>query len=80
MNIEYKSKRKKTANKGNGRRFYTSLDMSIIKKDDANRKSMIKRGEVKDKGNNIIQECGCGREGCFIHHSYPSRPKNNYNI
>jgi hypothetical protein len=75
MNIEEIAKRKKTANKGRGRRFYTSVDMSIIKKDDANRKGMMKRGEVIYHGNNVIYECGCGREGCFIHHSYPSTLK-----
>jgi len=71
MNIEYKTKHRKTASGRNGKRFYTSLDMSIIKKDAANHNGQIKRGEIIGYGNNVIIVCGCGREGCFIHHSYP---------
>ncbi len=65
-NIEWKTTRR-NASRHNDNRFYTSLDMSIIKKDAANRNGQIKRGEVPDYPNNYISVCGCGVEGCFIH-------------
>lgn len=70
MNIELKTKRRKESEHGN--RFYTKLDMAIIKKDAANRNGQIKRGEVPNYGNNYISVCGCGREGCFIHSGFNS--------
>ena len=69
MNIEDKAKNKKASRK-NHNRFYTDLDMSIVKKDAANRNGQIKRGEIEDKPNNYISECGCGSEGCFVHGSF----------
>lgn len=52
-----------------GRRFYTQMDMSILKHDIAINNSKIKRGERVDSGKMTIRECGCGVEGCFlIHH------------
>ena len=77
MNIEYKAKRKKDSTYNN--RFYTSLDMSIIKKDAANRNGQIKRGEVPDFANNYISVCGCGREGCFIHSGFNTIPQEEMN-
>ena len=69
MNLELKSKNRK-ASRGRNRRFYTQLDMAIIKKDMATRKAEIKRGEVPIMGNETITECGCGAEGCFIHYGH----------
>jgi hypothetical protein len=49
-----------------GKRFYTLLDMAIVKKDLASKNGKIKRGEVHRKGNEQICVCGCGMEGCFL--------------
>lgn len=54
----------------NRRRFYTDLDMAIVKLDAAIRNSRIRRGEIKTTNNQYIVDCGCGAEGCFIHSSY----------
>lgn len=64
----------------NGNRFYTSLDMAIIKHDQMVQNAREKRGELKKTlysvagaedvpltGNRYIVVCGCGVEGCFIH-------------
>jgi hypothetical protein len=50
-----------------GKRFYTSVDMAIIKHDIAAHNSMINRKKVEKKGRYLIYECGCGGEGCFLH-------------
>lgn len=70
-NIEWKATRRKHSRQ-NDNRFYTSLDMSIIKKDAANHNGKVKRGEIPDYANNYISVCGCGREGCFIHGGFDS--------
>lgn len=57
----------------NNKRFFTKLDMSIIKKDAANRNSQIKRGLIKKYPNNIIYPCLCGSEGCFIHTGWENK-------
>lgn len=77
MNIEYKAKRRNESKNFN--RFYTRLDMAIIKKDAANRNGQIKRGEVPNYGNNYISVCGCGMEGCFIHSGFNSIPQEEMN-
>ena len=69
MNLEQITRKRKASRKNN-KRFFTSLDMSIIKKDAATRNSRIKRGETTRGGTEYIAECGCGVEGCFIHHGY----------
>ena len=67
MNIE-KIKRYRKESRKNHNRFYTSVDMAIIKKDADIRKAKIKRGEiVPEGGNEYIAVCGCGMEGCFMH-------------
>lgn len=71
--IEYKTGRRNESLIG--KRFYTRLDMAIIKKDQASRNGQIKRGEVKRYGNEYISVCGCGTEGCFIHSGYESTIK-----
>lgn len=64
-------KAKSTKVSQQGKRFYTSRDMAIIKTDDAIRNSQINRGEVIPKGeNHYIVHCGCGATGCFIHGSF----------
>jgi len=68
MNLEQIIKRKKESK--NGRRFYTGIDMAIIKKDAARRNSQIKRGEAIRGGTEFIAVCGCGAEGCFLHGGY----------
>lgn len=64
----------------NGKRFYTSVDMAIIKHDQMIQNALEKRGQLKKTvygingpkdipltGNRFIAVCGCGVEGCFIH-------------
>ncbi|HET8688487.1 MAG TPA: hypothetical protein VFM18_17890 [Methanosarcina sp.] len=51
-----------------GRRFYTQVDMALLKHDIAAHNSRIKRGEiVKDpeRKQEYIFGCGCGAAGCF---------------
>lgn len=54
------------------KRFYTALDMAVIKHDDAVENSREKRGEIKRFGNRRHSVCGCGVEGCFVHVNYES--------
>lgn len=73
----YNVKRKKESKNGN--RFYTKLDMAIIKHDTAVHNSEINRGEVEKKGNNeYVSVCGCGVEGCFIHGDFASIPQEEF--
>ena len=67
MKLEDAARKRPTAR--NGRRFYTSLDMAIIKHDAAKQNAQEKRGELPEPRTNThkISVCGCGREGCFIH-------------
>lgn len=74
LDYQSKGRRKESSGQGIGKRFYTSLDMAIIKRDIAHRNSEIKRGLVERKGNEHISVCGCGSEGCFIHSGYDSVP------
>ncbi len=50
-----------------GKRFYTDIDMAIIKHDTAVHNSNIKREIIEKKGTYLVYECGCGGEGCFLH-------------
>lgn len=65
MKLEDIQKNKKESK--SGKRLYTSVDMSTIKRDESIKKSQIKRGERENKKDNYIVVCGCGTEGCFIH-------------
>jgi len=69
-----KEQKKRDKVKYRHRRFYTKLDMSILKHDEAVQNAQKKRGEVKSAGNGIIYECGCGCRGCFIHRDWESSP------
>lgn len=69
-----KEQKKRDKVKYRHRRFYTNLDMSILKHDEAVQNSQKKRGEVLSSGNGLIYECGCGCRGCFIHRDYQSSP------
>lgn len=65
------TKRRKESKKQ--KRFYTNIDMAVIKHDDAVNNSKIKRGELALNGNNhYVSVCGCGLEGCFIYGSFAS--------
>lgn len=64
---------RKRARRGVGRRFFTRVDMAIIKLDAAQRQSQINRGETQQTETQYIVECGCGLEGCFIHGSIKPR-------
>lgn len=79
MSTLYKAKRDRSPAqlkaRGTGRRFYSPLDMAIIKHDVAVKNSEIKRGERKDLPNNYIAVCGCGVTGCFIHGQFETVPK-----
>jgi hypothetical protein len=60
-------------------RFYSQLDMSIIKHDIAVNNARIKRGEILLKGNNeYISVCGCGGIGCFIHGNFKTENREFY--
>jgi hypothetical protein len=54
----------------NDKRFYTSLDISIIKHDEAIHNAKLKRGILQRKGRKSICVCGCGVEGCFLQIEY----------
>jgi hypothetical protein len=78
--IEYHGgRRKESSGHMIGKRFYTQLDMAIIKKDQADRNRRIKNGETKRFGNEYISICGCGAEGCFIHSGHDNIPKEKMN-
>jgi hypothetical protein len=64
--VSQKQRRKSSKN---NRRFYTSMDMSIFKQDEAMYNSMEKRGIRPRTNNRGVCVCGCGAEGCFIHYS-----------
>lgn len=71
-NLNSKIKRRREGR--GGKRFYTALDMAIIKHDEAVLNSKEKRGEIPPrKGYRYISVCGCGAEGCFIHSSTDER-------
>lgn len=53
----------------NGKRRYTLRDMAVIKHDEAVLNSQVNRGDTVRHGTGGISVCGCGVEGCFIHHS-----------
>lgn len=60
--------RQRKNSRHHGRRFYTDVDMAFIKHDAAVKNSRVNRGEIKlTSGNEYVQVCGCGVEGCFIH-------------
>ena len=63
----------------NGKRFYSQLDMAIIKQDSSIKEAQIKRGEIVPKAIEYISVCGCGVEGCFIHSSYTPNIVHPYN-
>lgn len=78
--IEYKgSRRNESSGHMIGKRFYTQLEMAIIKKDQAERNRRIKSGETKRFGNEYISVCGCGAEGCFIHSGFDNIPQDKMN-
>jgi hypothetical protein len=58
---------------GSLNRFYTSLDMAIIKREEQVLNSLEKRGKLVRHANRYIAVCGCGIEGCFVHGSHPNR-------
>jgi len=67
-NLNDKIKNRKHAGKyGSGKRFYTALDMAILKHDEAVHNAQLKRGEKKTGKQKLIVVCGCGAEGCFLH-------------
>lgn len=73
MKLEKQAKYRKESR--GGKRFYTGLDMAIIKKAEEELNSRVKRGDLERKGNRYISVCGCGAEGCFLHGSFESKPK-----
>ena len=55
----------KTTRKGN--RLFDSLDMAIIKHDEAVHNAQLKRGEKVKGKKHMIYSCGCGGSGCCLH-------------
>ena len=49
-------------------RFLTKQDMAIVKRKDAIRNSMVKRGEIDESDKVRFQHvvCGCGAVGCVF--------------
>jgi hypothetical protein len=64
--------RLRKASRTNQKRFYTAVDMAIIKHDAAITNAQRNRGEVPNSAHTKIRECGCGMEGCFLHIAIPS--------
>jgi len=59
--------------------FKSSLDMAIIKHDEAVKNSKVKRGELKLKGNNeYVSNCKCGARGCTMPSSYANSTESYY--
>lgn len=56
-------------NKHKGRRFLSSLDMSILKHDISIKNAKVKRGEIKKTAVTGIYMCGCSSPGCAIHYN-----------
>lgn len=67
---EHPKERLKREKASRGERFYSNLEMSIIKHDQAVHNAQVKRGEAQAGNNNLIYECGCGARGCFLHRNY----------
>lgn len=77
MKLNLQTKHRKHAGPwGQGRRFYTTLDMSVLKHDIAVVNAQRKRGELPNNSNQYICCCGCGVEGCFIHGSSETTKRN----
>ena len=66
--LEVKGRRQPVARKTH-RRFFTALDMAIVKHDEAALNGRVKRGERARHVVDKIYPCSCGKEGCFIHTS-----------
>lgn len=66
----WKILKNRKSSRGGHKRFFTLRDMAEIKHDAAKKNARIKRGEQVDHPNNVIYECGCGHEGCFLHVGY----------
>lgn len=64
MNLQEACKRVKYSK--NDKRFYTRLDMAIIKQNESIVNSEVKRGKRKKQADRILT-CSCGVEGCFGH-------------
>ncbi len=64
----------------NGKRFYTSFDMSEAKRMESILNSRIKRGEIPAKFNQYMCDCGCGASGCIIVSQYGEIINNYENI
>lgn len=61
-------KNRRKRNNAKDKRFYSSLDMAIIKRDSSFKEAQIKRSVIPNYPNNGIAHCGCGAVGCFIHY------------
>ena len=61
---------KRVEHSKNGKRFYSSFDMSEAKRMDAILNSQIKRGDRKELFNRYMCDCGCGASGCIIVSEY----------
>lgn len=75
-----KEKIKRNNRKYKHRRFYSNLEMSIIKHDEAVHNSETKRGSTSAGNNHVIYECGCGCRGCFLHRNYTATNENSEGI
>ena len=62
-----KKKGRNTKTTRDGNRLFDSLDMAIIKHDEAVHNAQLKRGEQEKGKKHMIYACGCGDSGCCLH-------------
>lgn len=65
--IAKKKGRRTTGSRNSGNRMFDSLDMAIIKHDEAVHNAQLKRGEIKKGKKHVIYGCGCDSSGCCLH-------------
>lgn len=69
----------KKASHSNSDHFLSTLDMAVVKHDEAIKNSQIKRGELTLKGNNeYIVKCRCGNRGCLYSSSFKTVDREFY--
>jgi hypothetical protein len=63
----YQKGRRTNGSKNMNRRLFDSLDMAIIKHDEAIHNAQLKRGEIEKGVKHMIYACGCNSSGCCLH-------------
>lgn len=77
--VKNQRKARKASKSYSSRRFYSRLDMAIVKHDEAIKNAKIKRGELVLEGNNeYVYHCSCGATGCLVHASFKTVDREFY--